>query len=92
MGHTSGFTTPARCPRWGHGSYARGVPHPPPCSGYRIGHITEEEMTLKGMLDTLERSGREALVADLKDVGGLKAGQRARIVDCLMLSVTPYYW
>jgi hypothetical protein len=40
VGHTSGFTAPARCPRWGHHSEARGVPHPPPCSGFRLHRIT----------------------------------------------------
>ena len=38
VGHTSGFTAPAGCPRWGHHSEARGVPHPLPCAGYRIHH------------------------------------------------------
>ena len=35
VGHTSGFTAPAGCPRWGHPGEARGVPHPLPCPGYR---------------------------------------------------------
>ena len=33
VGHTSGFTAAAACPRWGHHSEARGVPHPPPVCG-----------------------------------------------------------
>ena len=40
VGHTSGFTAPAGCPRWGHSGEARGVPHPLPCPGYRIPHIS----------------------------------------------------
>ena len=40
VGHTSGFTAAARCPRWGHHSEARGVPHPPPSPGYRTHYMT----------------------------------------------------
>ena len=39
VGHTSGITEAAGCPRWGHHSDARGVPHPPPSPGYRT-HYT----------------------------------------------------
>ena len=38
-GTPQAFTAAARFPRWGHRSEARGVPHPPPCPGYRIPHI-----------------------------------------------------
>ena len=38
VGHTSGFTAAAGCPRWGHHGEARGVPHPLPCPGYRMHH------------------------------------------------------
>ena len=30
---------PGCFPRWGHRSYAQGVPHSPPCPGYRIHYI-----------------------------------------------------
>ena len=39
VGHTSGFTAPAGCPRWGHPGDARGVPHLPPCPFYRTQHM-----------------------------------------------------
>ena len=38
VGHTSGFTAAAGCPRWGHHGEARGVPHPLLCAGYRTHH------------------------------------------------------
>jgi hypothetical protein len=39
VGHTSGFTKAAGCPRWGLPGDARGEPHPPPCAGYRMHYI-----------------------------------------------------
>ena len=44
VGHTSGFTAAARCPRWGHHSEARGVPHPPPSPGYRTHYMNSDDL------------------------------------------------
>eukprot|EP00966_Prymnesium_polylepis_P250823 5799747-Prymnesium_polylepis.1 len=39
VGHTSGFTKAAGCPRRGLPGDTRREPHPPPCAGYRMHYI-----------------------------------------------------
>jgi hypothetical protein len=62
VGHTSGFTAAARCPRWGHHSEARGVPHPPPSSGYRTRCMSLEASGTLGRRESGASSGLIVLV------------------------------